>query len=381
MCYKEKIVSLINPIDWLASQKLYPKVYWKEKGSSTVRAAAGAACSFQYPPCNIKDRVYGGMAFAQDHKNDPSFAQFPRSYFFLPILELSCYEKEAVLLYSQEPAPVEDIPHLIPSLMGIEYLPNFTTWKQMVADCTFLEKVVLARKTICEFKEPLNPFSLLKSMDNPLTTTFLFQPTPAITFLGATPELLFAKEGDKVTVEAVAGTRKRGKDRCEDLALEQALLSSHKDLKEFKIVKEGLEEALSPFATHMEWNTDQIIKTSSVQHLYNKMTSSLKVPLLIDDLLRLLHPTAALGGYPKDKALAAIQCLEPFDRGWYGAPFGVISQERSAFYVAIRSALIKENRAELFTGVGLIQESVAEKEWEELNAKLGFFQPIHEGRL
>jgi menaquinone-specific isochorismate synthase len=84
-----------------------------------------------------------------------------------------------------------------------------------------------------------------------------------------------------------------------------------------------------------------------------------------------LHPTPALGGFPKEKAIEKIRELEPMHRGWYAAPVGWIDHEDNGeFVVAIRSGLIEGNRAALFAGCGIVEESDPESEYFETKMKL-----------
>jgi menaquinone-specific isochorismate synthase len=91
-------------------------------------------------------------------------------------------------------------------------------------------------------------------------------------------------------------------------------------------------------------------------------------------VVELLHPTPAMGGSPRELAMAYIQRNEPFPRGWYAGPIGWIDQKLDgAFAVAIRSAVAQERRAWLYAGAGIVDESNAEREWQETALK---FEPI-----
>jgi menaquinone-specific isochorismate synthase len=89
--------------------------------------------------------------------------------------------------------------------------------------------------------------------------------------------------------------------------------------------------------------------------------------------LEKLHPTPAVGGFPTDRALRDIARLEPFDRGWYAGPLGWIAKDASQFVVGIRSGLTEGKRLHLFSGAGIVEGSVPEKEWEEIENKISDF--------
>ena len=88
------------------------------------------------------------------------------------------------------------------------------------------------------------------------------------------------------------------------------------------------------------------------------------------ELLKKLHPTPAVGGFPRAEAVKFIQQHEDFDRGWYAAPIGWINTSGNGeFAVAIRSGLIMKNQVRFFAGCGIVQDSDPQKEWEETNMK------------
>ena len=87
-------------------------------------------------------------------------------------------------------------------------------------------------------------------------------------------------------------------------------------------------------------------------------------------LLQKIHPTPAVGGSPRRKALSQIRALEQHQRGWYAGACGFISEDVSEFTVAIRSGLWHQNQLHLYTGAGILTGSDAEAEWQELDTKL-----------
>jgi menaquinone-specific isochorismate synthase len=91
------------------------------------------------------------------------------------------------------------------------------------------------------------------------------------------------------------------------------------------------------------------------------------------EVLRALHPTPAVGGYPGVEALEEIRALEPFDRGWYAGPVGWIGADAAEFAVGIRSGLVRGNTLALFSGAGIVAGSAPEGEWAEIEQKIGDF--------
>jgi menaquinone-specific isochorismate synthase len=261
------------------------------------------------------------------------------------------------------------------------FFPPKKAWIQKVEKILLLiqkkevEKVVLARTTILELAEAPDPLAVTAMLQSRSEGAYLFcfsDETQA--FLGASPERLFIRQGNEIQSDALAGTRRRGKDPSEDALLKQELLNHPKELSEFTFVKKYLEKTLEPLSlTAPSFSPTSIHQTQNVQHLHAVCSTTLKNSLSDETILRTLHPTPALCGVPKEKALSLIQELEPFDRGLYGGILGWSTPEASEWIVAIRSCLLQQNRATLYSGVGIVEGSDPEKEWDELNHKLNIY--------
>lgn len=380
----------LDLIGWLSRQELYPKVFWKERDSHITRAAIGNLLSFSDVPkisSAEEIRFYGGIRFAQREYADETWQGFPSRRFWLPQVELSQEEgKTEAIFYSLSghPFPHVDfidapLAHLECELLDQIETPDFLGWTKRVEtildeiSAKRIKKLVLARKTSYFFSQLLSAWPLLKSLLTQArqTTLFAFELLPSLCFFGSTPEKLFQRKGMWLNTDAVASTRPRGRTTEEDRLLERELLSNAKEKREFAFVKEFLEFSLTPFSEQLKWEgEDRILKGSHVQHIHNRLSAKLKPGFSDTELIRTLHPTPALGGSPKESALAYLHAIEPFDRGWYGAPVGVVNQEGINLYAAIRSALLREHTLHVFAGTGIVEGSVAEKEWEELDQKV-----------
>ena len=176
----------------------------------------------------------------------------------------------------------------------------------------------------------------------------------------------------------MAGTRKRGKTPEEDASLANELLENIKERREFEFVKKSIHEALNPLCKKLfsEKEDMRCSKPPNVQHLYHPFEAILHPDVDDEAILQALHPTAAMGGLPKKQALEHIFCHEPFERGWYASPIGMISQERAEFAVGIRSALALENTLHLFGAAGIVEGSIAQKEWEEIEQKTSLWRNL-----
>ena len=127
---------------------------------------------------------------------------------------------------------------------------------------------------------------------------------------------------------------------------------------------------IEDYVEDVDYNdSPDILKNDSMYHLYTEIKALLKDGSYIG-LLDHLHPTPALGGYPKDEAVDYIEQNEFGTRGLYGSPVGFIDiYNNCEFIVAIRSMLIKGNQATLFAGCGIVSDSVADSEVAETAVK------------
>ncbi|MBF5058652.1 isochorismate synthase [Candidatus Neptunochlamydia vexilliferae] len=326
-------------LEWLKAQPLYPKVYWETPEDGIIAGAGQGGPS---------DLLFGGQDFMP--RRHDTWGNFPSHAYFSPFKVI----RETSPTYI-DPPPI--------SIKKRTDLPNYETWEQSIKEVLEgpSEKVVLARATRLELENPLCPFSLLASLKG--KNRFLFQFSPDSAFIGMSPETLYRRVGFQIESAAIAGTRPLTVDTAE-------LLGSTKDQKEVALVKEMIRTQLTPLCSTLQVGKQEVLKTPSLQHLHYPFSGMVKGEVGDQELLEALHPTPAVGGTPRKEALAEIARLEPFDRGWYAAPVGYLSKERSHHLVAIRSALIQEASITLFAGAGIVPGSHPESEWTELESKI-----------
>ncbi len=237
---------------------------------------------------------------------------------------------------------------------------------------------MLARELEAEFKQPININDVLVNLVNHQTDSFIYifdQGDDA--FISATPERLVKADDNELLSTCLAGTIKRGETPDEDSLLAHQLLNDEKNRSEHQYVVSMIKEAIEPLTYSIDIPTSPVIlPLRSLQHLYTPVTARLKESQTIFDLIEKLHPTPALGGEPRHVAMQFIEENEPFERGWYAAPVGwVDADDNGEMAVAIRSALINQNKATLFAGCGIVEESDPLAEYEETKLK---FTPMLE---
>jgi isochorismate synthase len=245
-------------------------------------------------------------------------------------------------------------------------------------DC--LSKVVLAHAVEVQVDRAFDPPALLAELGRSHPGCFLFalRPAPgAPVFLGASPERLARVEesasGERRVVSgALAGSAPRGETEEEDDALGRRLLTSAKDLEEHAIVGDMIAGALAPLCRRVDrWIEPVLEKLATVQHLYTPISGCLEPGRGVLDAVAALHPTPAVGGMPREGALAAIRKLERVARGLYAGVIGWADRDgRGDSAVAIRSALVDGARARVYAGGGIVATSDPDVEVEEARLKM-----------
>ena len=257
--------------------------------------------------------------------------------------------------------------------------PTPDPWKGLVAEAAQairdgqMEKVVLARQVRLPAETIVDaPTALARLREGSSSGLVFAVASGGHCFLGATPERLVRLEGGQVSTAALAGSRRRGATVQDDAALELELLRSSKDRWEHAIVVRELTDGLRAAGVDLSPTPRTVVmKLGSVQHLYTPLSGHVDGGSNILDLLQRLHPSPAVGGYPRCEALAWIRRREGLDRGWYAGPVGWMdTQGNGDFAVGIRSALLDRYGALLFAGCGIMGDSRPEDEFAESELKL-----------
>lgn len=236
-----------------------------------------------------------------------------------------------------------------------------------------LRKVVLARPLRVRRPGGFEIPRVLASLEaaNPRATLFALELGEA-TFLGATPERLARVEGGWVESMALAGSAPRDEDPHQDQRLGRELLKSSKNREEHQVVVDAVREALASLTVELDVGHGPcLLRLPTVQHLLTPVRGRLAPGAGLLDVVERLHPTPAVGGWPRQEALGLVRELEGWDRGWYAGPVGWIDpMGNGAFAVAIRSGLLRGNEVHLFAGCGIVGASEPRAEYEEWQLKL-----------
>ena len=236
-----------------------------------------------------------------------------------------------------------------------------------------LDKVVLARDIEATLSESLDVAALLSRLNHRFPECWTFSVDGLI---GATPELLIRRQGERVTSRVLAGTVRRSSDEDRDGALAAALLGSDKDQEEHSYAVQSVAEALANHCTDMDVPDEPfILRLANVQHLATDVTGELADATPALALAASLHPTAAVCGTPTERAKQVIKEIEGLDRGRYSGPVGWFDGHGDGeFGIALRCALIENaerTSLRLYAGCGIVAGSTSDSEVAESNAKFG----------
>ena len=194
--------------------------------------------------------------------------------------------------------------------------------------------------------------------------------------VGASPELLVSRRGDRVRSMPLAGTAPRSGDPDEDLANAEALTRSGKDREEHAIVVAAVAHVLGGFCDDLSFDAEPVLEpTANVWHLATRFEGTLRDPSASAlDLVAELHPTPAVCGTPSIRARDRIAELEGFDRGGYAGPVGWVDARGDGDWaIALRCALLDGERATLYAGAGIVAGSDPAGELDETDRKFRAF--------
>lgn len=232
-----------------------------------------------------------------------------------------------------------------------------------------LTKAVLARELRLRTDHPIDIATVIDRLHRAFPAAILFNVDG---FVGASPELLVAREGEVVRAHPLAGTAPRATDPATDAAHAAGLLASDKDRWEHRITIDWLLDTLLPFCSYVDAEPEPTIVTlANVHHLGTRVEGRLSAPpSSVLELVQALHPTPAVGGQPQQTALDLIEGLERTERGRYAGPCGwVDAAGNGGFAVSVRSAEISGSEARIFAGVGVVADSDPAAELAETRAK------------
>jgi len=187
--------------------------------------------------------------------------------------------------------------------------------------------------------------------------------------IGASPESLVSVKNGEVTTNPIAGTRPRGANDAEDAALAKDLQADIKETAEHRMLVDLGRNDIGRISQN---GTVKVTKYMEVEYFRYVMhlTSVVKGQLLSDvqsiDALKTTLPAGTVSGAPKIRAMKRIYEMETEKRGVYAGAIGYLSATGDMdFAIAIRTMILKNQKAYVQAGAGIVYDSVAENEFYE----------------
>jgi menaquinone-specific isochorismate synthase len=404
-------------LGWLSIYQARPRFYWKSRDGASA-AGAVAEAGFVAPESEedlagqtrrLLDRLRGSpeggrarlylaapFSFGPEHH----WAGLPPALLLLPSLELlrerRGYRLACNLLApARRSATVAELagPILAALSRGGQQpdtatvhlcgprrdTPSAEQWQNLVhralesIEQGDLEKLVLSRETLLPTRQAASPWELLRHWQRAEPHSFAFAVTGggSSCFLGCSPELLLRNRAGRVSAEALAGTAARPADSAQAARLAAALLADGKIRREHDIVVNHISAAMDNLCEAVERDHGpRVVCMARVQHLRTLVHGRLRSGRDAVDLMRLLHPTPAVGGHPAGAARQWLRQTEPHRRGYYSGVVGWLGLGSAELAVAIRSACVSPEAVRLYAGAGLVRGSKPQPEWQELEEKV-----------
>ncbi|MFZ4667874.1 MAG: isochorismate synthase [Microthrixaceae bacterium] len=273
-----------------------------------------------------------------------------------------------------EPADELTVP-AAPRSVEVASLRAVEDWCDAVAAATKrivggeLTKVVLARELLVTADEVFDPATVFLRLRDGAPHAYC---CCVDGFVAASPELLVSRVGDMVRAQPMAGTAPRSGDATRDQRAAAELAASAKNRIEHQITIDMVHETVLPWCSYLDAEPEpNVVPAGPVQHLATLVEGRLSHPTpSVLELVAALHPTPAVGGWPRDAALRVQRELEDAERGRYAGPVGwVDARGNGEFAVGIRSAELDGRTARVFAGVGVVSDSDPQSELDETRAK------------
>jgi isochorismate synthase len=356
----------------------------------------------------------GGFAFAPDGGCSPQWAGFDQGSLIVPEVALSRDERDGqprVRLTLTVLAEPDDMPaellarlsnrlaelreHALPlldpapagqfhiaSAMPPEHFEAAVSRAVEMIRAGELQKIVLAREVQVHAPRDYDPAAVFGVLRDAFPSCFTFCiGRDDATLIGASPELLVRREGQRLSTIALAGSTRRSADPAVDDYLGERLMRDESYREEHAIVARRIERTLRSHALWVAAATEPtLVRIANIQHLATPIRAQLAGPIDVIELLGMMHPTPAVGGEPSQPALGLIPALEGLDRGWYAGPIGWTDATGDGeFCVALRCALLRANVARCYAGNGIVRDSDPASELAETEIKLQALLPLLAG--
>lgn len=254
-----------------------------------------------------------------------------------------------------------------PSIEKQQFIQMVETAKQHIERGDIFQ-VVLSQRFKANFTG--DPFSLYRKLrtSNPSPYMYYLE-FDDYTILGTSPESLVKVQNRVVTTNPIAGTKPRGKTVEEDKELEAILINDEKEVAEHRMLVDlGRNDIgrVSKIGSVKVSKYMAIERYKYVMHIVSEVIGELHEDVHVLDVLTSCLPAGTVSGAPKIRAMQIINELEQSKRGVYAGAIGYISVNGNMdLALAIRTMIVKDDKAYVQAGAGIVYDSVAQSEYEE----------------
>ena len=263
-------------------------------------------------------------------------------------------------LQTQELKPATNMTHE-------DYLAMTASMKEFIEAGDIFQVVPSQRFEVPYTERPLDLYRALRSI-NPSPYMFCLE-FAGLALVGSSPEIHVRCQEGQVAVRPIAGTRKRGATQEEDLALEKELLADEKERAEHLMLVDLARNDIGRVCAFHSVKVPEFMiveRYSHVMHIVSHVEGALQEGHTMFDVMRATFPAGTVSGAPKVRAMQIIAEKEPTRRGSYAGAVGYFSFSGNLdSCIAIRTVLIKDGRAYLQAGGGLVADSTPQGEYEE----------------
>ncbi len=292
-------------------------------------------------------------------------ACFERAVERIETVRMSIEQASSALVYQR--GAFEPETQLAPEVSQPEFERMVDAAKEYIRAGDIIQVVLSQRFS---GKNSIPPFELYRTLRRINPSPYLYYLKMDDEYLiGSSPEILVRLTDDKIELRPIAGTRPRGKDRAEDIALSEELLGDEKERAEHLMLVDLGRNDVGRVARIGSVKVDELMvieRYSHVMHIVSHVTGVLEHGKDMFDVLNACFPAGTVSGAPKIRAMQIIEGLEHARRGPYAGAVGYLGFGGNMdMAITIRTLFQKGDTLYLQAGAGIVADSVPEKEWDE----------------
>lgn len=258
------------------------------------------------------------------------------------------------------------------SISKEEFLKKIERTKDYIRNGDIFQAVLSIR---FEGKTSAHPFEIYRALR-------ILNPSPYMFYLdfkdfqiiGSSPESHVKLEGERISIKPIAGTRRRGRDREEDIKMERELIRNEKERAEHIMLIDLARNDLGKICEAGSVKITEMMSVerySHVMHIVSQVEGKIKPEKTFYDILQATFPAGTVTGAPKLRAMEIIDEMEPVERGPYAGVVGYVGFNGNIdLCIGIRMIIYKKGKFYLQAGAGIVDGSIPENEYKEIMNKM-----------